>query len=54
MTAIVTGGTKGIGRSICDILIQNGMNISVCSRNSNDLKRLKLDYEKAYPDRKPI
>lgn len=52
MTAIVTGGTKGIGKAVCDIFIQNGMDLSVCARNDNDLSALKEEYAKSYPDRK--
>ena len=51
-TAIVTGGTKGIGRSICDVFIANGMNLSVTARNEEDLNSLKKEYESKYPDQK--
>lgn len=41
MNAVVTGGTKGIGRAIIDLLASQGTNIAVCSRNENDLQELK-------------
>lgn len=31
--AIVTGSTKGIGKSISMLLAKNGFNVVVCSRN---------------------
>jgi len=49
-TAIVTGGTKGIGRAICDILISNGFNISVTARSQKDLNDLKEVYKDHYPN----
>ncbi|MDG2448279.1 MAG: SDR family NAD(P)-dependent oxidoreductase [Saprospiraceae bacterium] len=49
-TAIVTGGTKGIGRAICDILISNGFNISVTARSQKDLSDLKEVYKDHYPN----
>ncbi|MEE9373606.1 MAG: SDR family oxidoreductase [Saprospiraceae bacterium] len=50
-TAIVTGGTKGIGKAICNVFIKNGLNICVTARNINDLNNLKKEYAKTYPDR---
>lgn len=52
MVAIITGGTKGIGRAVCDIMLQNGMDISLCSRNSDDLANIKSEYKKQYPNQK--
>jgi len=49
-TAIVTGGTKGIGRAICDILISNEFNISVTARSQKDLNDLKEVYKDHYPN----
>jgi short-subunit dehydrogenase len=48
--AIVTGGTKGIGRAIAEILATEGYDIAVCSRNSNDLERMKLDFSLRFPE----
>jgi 3-oxoacyl-[acyl-carrier protein] reductase len=36
--AIVTGGTKGIGRRAADMLADEGCNVSVCARNSAEVE----------------
>ncbi len=38
LNAVVTGGTKGIGRAIADILADEGANVAVCSRNAGDVE----------------
>ena len=38
MNAIITGGTKGIGKAIAVKLAESGYNIAVCARNSEDLR----------------
>src|SRR4051794_17351546 len=37
-TALVTGGTKGIGYAIAETLIKRGMNVFVCSRTLADVQ----------------
>ena len=37
--AIVTGGTKGIGRAITEELLKAGAKVFVCARNRDELKR---------------
>lgn len=38
-TAVVTGGTKGIGKAIVEELAMKGTRILTCSRNEEDLER---------------
>lgn len=38
MNAIITGGTKGIGKAIAVKLAESGYNIAVCSRNRQELE----------------
>ncbi|CAN5530189.1 SDR family NAD(P)-dependent oxidoreductase [soil metagenome] len=37
LNAIVTGSTKGIGRRAADILADEGANVSICSRNQDEV-----------------
>ena len=37
--AVVTGGTKGIGRAIAEELLKAGAKVFVCARNRDELKR---------------
>lgn len=46
MNAVITGGTKGIGRAIADLLASKGINLFVCSRNERDLEEMKFTIEK--------
>jgi len=48
--AVVTGGTKGIGRAIIRKFAANGFDIVTCSRNSGDLQSLKNDVEREFTD----
>ena len=38
LNAIVTGGTKGIGRRAADLLADEGCNVSVCARHADEVK----------------
>ena len=44
-TAIVTGGTKGIGRAIAEALASEGMNVCVGARNLDEVKQAVRELE---------
>ncbi|MEZ5864506.1 MAG: SDR family NAD(P)-dependent oxidoreductase [Geminicoccaceae bacterium] len=46
LRAIVTGGTKGIGRRAADILADEGCHVSVCSRHAAEVKDCVAALEK--------
>jgi len=43
--AVITGGTKGIGRAIINKFAASRFDIITCSRNSADLEELKIEVE---------
>jgi 3-oxoacyl-[acyl-carrier protein] reductase len=50
MLAIVTGASRGIGRSICFALAAEGYDLVVCARTIDGLNQLKLDIGKKLPN----
>ncbi|KAA3489644.1 tropinone reductase-like protein isoform X1 [Gossypium australe] len=45
MTALVTGGTRGIGRAIVEELGGLGARVHTCSRNENELDKALVDWK---------
>jgi NAD(P)-dependent dehydrogenase (short-subunit alcohol dehydrogenase family) len=43
--AIVTGGSRGIGKAIAIALAEKGYNVVICSRNINELNKAKEEIE---------
>jgi 3-oxoacyl-[acyl-carrier protein] reductase len=44
LRAIVTGGTKGIGRAIAQTLASEGVDIALCARNLRDVEKTVADF----------
>ena len=40
-TALITGGTKGLGRAMAEGLIQNGCHVTLASRNTGGTEDLE-------------
>ena len=38
LNAVVTGGTRGIGRAIADTLADEGANVAICARHADDVE----------------
>ncbi|QJD97473.1 SDR family oxidoreductase [Mucilaginibacter robiniae] len=48
--ALITGATKGIGRSIALAFAKEGINLAICSRNKKDLQEFKAELLALNPD----
>ena len=44
--ALVTGGSRGIGRSITEVLLQEGASVAFCARGEEGVQAAKAELEK--------
>lgn len=49
--AIVTGGTRGIGRAICEALLEDGWEVFLCSRSADSVQQTLIELEERVPGR---
>ena len=47
--ALITGSTKGMGRSIAISFANEGLNVAICSRNEQELLKFKDELQNMYP-----
>lgn len=47
--ALITGATKGMGRSIAIAFAKEGINVAICARNAKDLNNFKQELQQINP-----
>ena len=47
-TAIITGGSRGIGKEVAILLAKKGINVVICSRNHNEINRVVEEIKAMY------
>ncbi len=51
MKAIITGGTKGIGKAIGQLFLEKGVDIAINSRSQVDLEAVQSEFKGSFPER---
>ncbi len=49
-SAVVTGGSKGIGYAVTKLLLQEGVKVTICARNAAGLEKARGELAKVSPD----
>ncbi|MEM7551566.1 MAG: SDR family oxidoreductase [Bacteroidota bacterium] len=47
--AVITGGSKGIGRAIAERFCKEGFDIITCSRNRDELNKMAIELKEQFP-----
>ena len=50
MNVVITGGTKGIGRAIIELLLSENNNVIFCARNEQDISEREKAWRLAFPN----
>ena len=53
-TALITGGTRGVGKEIADMFKKRGYNVIITGRDTNNAKLVAEEINKKYPDKDGI
>lgn len=48
-TAIVTGSTRGIGKETASLLLKKGVNVTVSSRNQDNVQNVIKEFQLRFP-----
>jgi short-subunit dehydrogenase len=51
-SAVITGATKGIGKAIAEMLLEQGFDVAICSRTPSELDTIQQEWLQQYPERK--
>lgn len=50
MKAVITGGSKGIGKAIAKKFLENGYHVQICSRTESQLKETAEEFHSQFPN----
>jgi len=50
-TAIITGSTSGIGKTLAKLFLQEGAKVAICSRNPDKVNQTLTELKEKYRDK---